>query len=200
MVHTLVVDEIGQLKRGFGMKTINTQQTTIPTTGDFQMHGKAYRFVFLMTLIFVSTTVWAKPEVVLSVSSEKEVIEKKNGKNVVKRVSAKDVESGQVLIFSLKYSNKGDEKAKNVVFDNPIPKETVYEIGSATGAGSNITFSINNGKDYKKPSLLTYEVMGPDGKRIRKKASPEQYTHVRWKIPSIPPGSGGELSYRARVR
>jgi len=191
--------------------TINDQQASIPTTGVFQMHGKGQRFVILTALFFVSitvsTTAWAKPEIVLSVTSEKEVIEKQNGKNVVKRVpakdiesGAKDIESGQVLIFTLKYSNKGNENAKNVVFDNPIPKETVYEVGSAKGAGSEITFSINDGKSYKKPSMLTYEIKGAGGKKIRKKASPEKYTNVRWIIPGVPPGAGGELSYRARVR
>lgn len=200
MVHTLGLAEIGYIKKGFEMKNQNYQTVKILTAGDFLMHGKAKRFVFLVMLIFASSTAWAKPEVVLSVSSEKEVVEKKNGKNIVKRVPAKDIESGQTLIFTLKYSNKGNENAKNVVFDNPIPKETIYEVGSATGAGSDITFSINDGKSYKKPSLLTFEFKGSDGKRVRKKASPEQYTHVRWVVPSVPPGGGGELSYRARVR
>jgi len=153
-----------------------------------------------MALLLVSSIAWAKPQIVLSINSEKEVIEKQNGKKIVKRVPATDVEPGQTLIFTLKYSNKGNENAKNVVVDNPIPKETVYEVGSAIGAGSDITFSINNGKDYKKPSLLTYEIKGSDGKPVRKKASPEQYTNVRWIIPSVPPGGAGELSYRVRVR
>jgi uncharacterized repeat protein (TIGR01451 family) len=200
LVHTLDVGEIGQIKRGFGMKIINDQQATTPATGVFQMHGKGQRLVTLMALLLITTTAWAKPEITLSVTSEKEVVEKQNGKNIVKRVPAKDVESGQVLIFTLKYSNSGNENAKNVVFDNPIPKETVYEIGSAKGVGSEITFSINDGKSYKKPSMLTYEIKGPDGKRIRKNASPEKYTNVRWVIPSVPPGGGGELSYRVRVR
>ncbi len=164
------------------------------------MHGIGQRFVILMALFLVSTTVLAKPEIVLSVTSEKEVIEKQNGKNIVMRVPAKEIESGQMLIFTLKYSNKGNENAKNVVFDNPIPKETVYEVGSAKGMGSEITFSINDGKSYKKPSMLTYELKGPDGKMIRKNASPEKYTNVRWVIPGVSPGGGGELSYRARVR
>ena len=164
------------------------------------MHRKGQRLVTLMALFLITTTAWAKPEIVLSVISEKEVIEKQNGKNIVKHVPAKDIESGQVLIFTLKYSNKGNENAKNVVFDNPIPKETVYEVGSAKGAGSEITFSINDGKSYKKPSMLTYEIKGAGGKTIRKNASPEKYTNVRWIIPGVPPGAGGELSYRARVR
>ena len=164
------------------------------------MHGKKQRIVTLMALILISTSAWAKPEITLSVTSEREVVEVVQGKKVVKRVPAKEVEPGQVLIFTLKYSNKGDEAATNVVFDNPIPKETVYELGSATGSGSKITFSINKGKDYKKPTLLRYEVKGSDGKTVKKKASPDQYTNVRWVISTVPPGSGGELSYRARVK
>ena len=164
------------------------------------MYGRGKKVAILAMLIFTSTTAWAKPEIVLSISSEKEVVEKQNGKDITRRVQATDVEPGQVLIFTLRYSNKGNEIAKNVVVDNPVPKETIYEVGSATGAGSAITFSINNGKDYKKPSLLTYEIKGSDGKLVRKKASPEQYTNVRWTIASVPPGGSGELSYRARVR
>ena len=156
-------------------------------------------FIFLLSLL-LSTTVWAKPKVELSMSSEKEITLKENGVDVVKRVPATEVEPGQILVFTLSYSNKGDEKATNVVFNNPIPKETVYEPGSAIGSGSEITFSIDGGKNYKKPSLLTYETRGPDGKPVKKKASPEQYTHVRWKISSVAPGGGGQLSYKARVK
>ena len=182
------------------MKTINNQYEKNPSRGDFIMHGNKQRFVIFMVLIFISATAWAKPEITLSVTSEKEIVVMDQGKKNVKRVTAKEVEPGQVLIFTLRYSNKGDEAATNVVFDNPIPKETIYKIGSAAGSGSNITFSINGGKDYKKPTLLTYEVKGSDGKTVKKKASPDQYTNVRWVIPSVPAGSNGELSFRAMVK
>ena len=154
----------------------------------------------MLVLTVVSATVWAKPEITLSVTSEKEIIEMNQGKENVKRVPAKEIEPGQVLIFTLKYANKGDEAATNVVFDNPIPKETVYEMGSAAGSGSDISFSINGGKDYKKPTLLIYEVKRSDGKTVRKKASPDQYTNVRWEISTVPPGSVGELTFRAKVK
>ena len=188
------------VKRGFGMKTGNYQYIKNPTIGDFLMHGKIQQFVTLIALILFSTSVWAKPEITLSITSEKEVIEMKNGKKIVKRVPAKEVDPGQVLVFTLKFSNKGDENATNVVVDNPIPKETVYVVGSASGVGSDITFSINGGKTFKKPTLLTYEMKGPDGKKIKKKASPEQYTNVRWVIPTVLPGKGGEVSFKARVK
>ena len=182
------------------MKNINLKQVLNLTIGEIQMHGKTQKLLMMLILATVSATVWAKPEITLSVISEKEIIEINQGKKNVKRVPANEIEPGQVLIFTLKYSNKGDEAATNVVFDNPVPKETVYEMESAEGSGSDITFSINRGKEYKKPTYLTYEIKGADGKTIRKKASPDQYTNVRWVIPNIPPGSSGELSFRARVK
>ena len=158
------------------------------------------RSLLLLLLLMMCGSAWAKPDVTLSMTSEKEVVEQKNGKQVVMHAPADEVEPGQVLIYTLKYANKGDEKATNVVIDNQIPKEVVYEIGSATGKGTEITFSINNGKDYKRPSLLTYEVKEADGRIVKKKASPEQYTNIRWVINEIPPGNSGELTYRARVK
>lgn len=164
------------------------------------MHGKK-RYGFLMlAMILVSGTAWAKPEVTLSIITEKEVKELQDGKEVVNHVIANEIEPGKVLIYTLRYANKGDEKATNVVIDNKIPKEVIYEVGSATGEASEITFSINNGKDYKRPSLLTYEVKESNGKVVKKIASPEQYTNIRWIISEIPPGGGGDLSYRARVK
>ena len=165
------------------------------------MHGKLKHIeLFLLMLLIISSTAWAKPEVTLSITSEKEVVEKQNGKEVVRYVRADEVDPGQVLVYTLSYANKGDEKATDVVVDNQIPKEVVYIVGSASGEGSVITFSINNGKDYKRPSLLTYEVKGPDGKTVRKIASPEQYTNIRWVINEVPPGGSGKLIYRAKVK
>lgn len=164
------------------------------------MRRKQQFGLLMLLMLFASSTAWAKPEVTLSITSEKEVKVQQDGKEVTRRVVANEVEPGQVLIYTLKYSNKGDEKATNVVIDNQIPKEVVYLIGSATGIGSEITFSINNGKEFKRPSLLTYEIKDADGRTVKKKASPEQYTNIRWVINEIPQGGGGELTYRARVK
>jgi len=164
------------------------------------MHGILRQTGLALLAFFICSVAWAKPEVTLSIVSEKEVKEQQNGKEVVKRVRADEIEPGQVLIYTLTYSNKGDEKATNVVFDNQIPKEVVYVVGSASDEEGEVTFSINNGKDFKRPSMLTYEVKGQDGKIIKKKASPEQYTNIRWVISVIPPGKSGKLSYRAKVK
>lgn len=164
------------------------------------MHVKSKTVCLALLMIMVASDAWAKPEITLSIISEKEIREQQNGKEVTRRVLAEEVEPGQELIYTLKYSNKGDEKATNVVIDNKIPKEVVYITGSATGKGSEVTFSINNGKDYKSPDFLTIDIKNADGKLVKRKALPEQYSHIRWQVKEVPPGFTGELTYRARVK
>jgi len=68
--------------------------------------------------------------------------------------------------------------------------------GSAFGNDAEITFSIDNGKTFKKPSLLTYEVKLPSGKIEKRTASPEQYTHIRWTVSVIPAHGSGQVVFR----
>ena len=156
--------------------------------------------VMAIVLLNAPMIVWAKPEITLTTVTEKEVVSDQNGNKVKRRVTAESVSPGQVLFFTLNYTNKGDEKAVNVVVNNPIPDGTVYVNDSAKGKGSDITFSIDQGKTFKKASLLTYEFAEASGKKKKLKASPEQYTHVRWVIKEVPPGASGSLSFQVRVK
>ena len=143
---------------------------------------------------------WGKPAIVVEMTTAREVVEKVNGQEVRKIVPATGVEPGQPLIYTIKYRNNGDEKATNVVINNPIPGGTVYLVGSATGAGGEITFSIDGGKSFKQPTLLSYEITDPGGKTVRKVATPEEYTNVQWLIKEVAPGQGGEVSFQVKVR
>lgn len=142
----------------------------------------------------------AKPEIVVDMKAEKEVEQIVNGKKTIKRIKAENADPGQKLIFTLRYTNKGNEKATNVKVDNPIPKEARYVVGSGTGKNSKMLFSIDGGKTFKLPSLLTYEETDAKGKKHKRKASPEQYTHVRWIIKEVPPGKSGQVGFHAMVK
>lgn len=142
----------------------------------------------------------AKPEITIEMTSAKEVIEIIDGREVKSLVVVTEIEPGHPLIFTLKYTNHGDEKATNVVIDNPIPQDTVYVVGSANGIGSEIKFSIDDGKTFKQPSLLTYAVNKSSGKPAKMTASPEQYTNIRWIIREIPAGHQGEVSFRIKLK
>ena len=158
-------------------------------------------FLALIALIFfIPAVAMAQPKITVNMKAEKEVVEVVSGKKITKRVAAKSTDPGQKLIFTLQYKNNGNEKATNVKVDNPIPNNTVYIVGSGIGKNSKMLFSIDGGKTYKQPSLLTYEATSPDGKKVKKQASPEQYTHVRWVITEVPPGKEGTVGFQVRTK
>lgn len=150
-------------------------------------------------LVALPLSAWAQPKVEISVKAEKEVTVSAKGKQVKKRIAAKGVQPGEELIYTLSYLNTGSEVAKDVVISDPIPAGTAYLPGSASELGE-VAFSIDKGKSFKKPTLLTYEVKAGDGKVQKRVASPEDYTDIRWTIPSVPAGGKGSVSFRVKVK
>lgn len=151
-------------------------------------------------LMFLPMDAWAKPEVKVAMTAEKQIAAVKNGKTVVKRVKADTVESGQTVFYTLTVTNQGDEKAANVVLNNPLPEGTVYFANSAYGEGTRIVFSVDGGRHYDVPARLMVQVKKADGSVEKHIAGPENYTHIRWTIAEIPPGKNLELGYRVVVK
>lgn len=157
--------------------------------------------IVLVTTLLVSLPLlaWARPNVAINIKAEKEVVVTENGKQIKKIVEAKDIFPGEVITYTLSYENKGDEAAANVALTDPIPAGTAYIVGSASEIGD-LTFSIDLGKSYKKPSLLSYEVTDKNGKVQKRVASPEEYTHIRWTLPSIAAGAKGSVNFKVKVK
>jgi len=149
-----------------------------------------------LVLLLLSAEVFAKSLVSISMKAEKEVTVNKEKK----MVAAKEVNPGDVIFYTLSYVNSGDETATNAVMDDPIPKGTVYLPGSAFGNDAEISFSIDGGKNFKKPSLLTYEVKLNNGKIEKRTASPEQYTDIRWTVSVIPAHGSGQVGFQVRMK
>lgn len=168
--------------------------------GETDMDIKSIFITFFAVLVLLPNLAFAEPKVSIKTIAEKEVVKTLNGKQVKEMVEAKNADPGEKLFFTLNYSNKGNEKAVNVKIDNPIPKDTSYVVGSGIGKNSKMLFSIDGGKTYKAPSLLKYTVTLTDGKKIKKQASPDQYTNVRWVINEIPPGGSGKVGFQVRVK
>jgi len=155
--------------------------------------------IFLSFFLVAPIAAWAKPAIVLEISTAKLVVENIEGREVRKFVPTNQAEPGQTLIYTIKYRNDGDETATNVVIDDPIPQGMSYLPGSASDKGE-LTFSIDGGQTYKKPSLLTYEITNSDGSREKRTASPEQYTNIRWQLPEVAAGTGDEVSFQVKVK
>ncbi|MDP2226513.1 MAG: hypothetical protein Q8J78_03440 [Moraxellaceae bacterium] len=156
--------------------------------------------VFLaLALPVLAAPVLAKPDLKMSIVAEKEIKVEENGKTVVKRVPATDTVAGEVLFYTLTYSNAGDEKATAVKVDNPLPQGVKYVAESASGAGADVSFSVDGGKSFAKPAQLTVEKVKA-GKKEKVKAEAVDYTTIRWVITEVKPGQTGQLGFHAQVQ
>jgi uncharacterized repeat protein (TIGR01451 family) len=161
---------------------------------------KLFSLIAILAVLLLPMAALAKPLVSVSITAEKEVTVVKSGQKVTKKVAATRIEPGDVIFYTLNYINSGDEAATSAVLDDPIPQGTVYLPGSALGAGAEITFSIDGGKSFKKPSLLIYEVKNPNGNMEKRTASPEEYTHIRWTISRIDAGAKGTVGFQVKIK
>jgi len=150
-------------------------------------------------LLLLAGAALAAPNVEIKIKAEKEKVVTKDGKKVTKLVTARETLPGDVIHYTILYRNTGNEEATNAVISDPIPEGTVYVPGSASENGD-LTFSIDKGKTFKKQALLTYDVTLPSGKAEKRVASPEEYTHVRWVVKSIPAGAKGQVSFKVKVK
>jgi len=156
---------------------------------------KFITLLMAMVLLMLSAEVFAKPLISVSMKAEKEVIVNKEKK----MIAADAVASGDVIFYTMSYVNSGDESAIDAVLDDPIPKGTVYLPGSAFGKDADITFSIDDGKNFKKPSQLTYEVK-INGKMEKRTAYPEQYTNIRWQVSAVPAHGNGQVGFKVKIK
>ena len=153
-----------------------------------------------VVLMLMPMDAWAKPEVTVVITAEKEITVVENGQTVVKRVAADTVESGQTIFYTLTVTNSGDEKAANVMLNNPLPGGTAYIGNSAFGKGATILFSVDGGKQFDTPSRLTVMAKKADGSMQKQAAAPDQYTDIRWTLSEVTPGKSLILGYQAGVK
>lgn len=126
---------------------------------------------------------------------EVEVVEK--GKKVIKRVPVDKAVPGSEIVYTTTFKNLISKPVGNIAITNPVPNDMVYKGGSALGANTVITYSVDGGKQYATPDKLT--VKTPEGKVRPALAS--DYTHIRWTYKGeLGVGKSGEVSFRAVIK
>ncbi|HJV35335.1 hypothetical protein [Geomonas sp.] len=153
----------------------------------------------LLALTLAAGAAFAAAKVGIKIKAEKEITTVKGGKKETRLIPAKKYAPNDLIVYTITYTNNGDQAATNAVIDDPIPAGTVYVPGSAKGEGSEITFSIDKGKTFAAPTLLTYETQA-GGKKEKHVAAPEEYTNVRWVVATIPAKASGKLEFKVRVK
>jgi uncharacterized repeat protein (TIGR01451 family) len=164
------------------------------------MKEKSVVTALLFTLLLLPAMAMAAGNVDVKIKTEKLTIVKKDGKKVEKLVPATKFQPGDTIVYTINYTNNAAEPVIDATINDPIPQGTIYIPDSAKGDGADITFSIDNGKTFKKPSLLVYEVKNPNGAFEKRTASPEEYTHIRWVISKIDADAKGTAGFKVKLK
>ena len=129
--------------------------------------------------------------------AEQEITTVNNGKKEIKRIPVSKAVPGDAIIYTTTFKNLIKKPAANIVITNPVPNDSVYQGGSGSGANTDITFSIDGGKQYAAPDKLI--VKTKEGKT--RPALPADYTHIRWAYKGeLGVGQSGEVSFRAVIK
>lgn len=163
------------------------------------MKGEIYLTGLILICLSLPSLSMAANALEIKIKAEKIAVIVKDGKKIERNVSTKKFQPGDTIIYTITYNNKSGEPAKDAVIDDQIPKGTTYLHDSASGAGADITFSIDGGKTFKKPTLLVYQVETVKGGKEQRVASPDQYTDIRWTLPLIPPQGSGKVTFKTMV-
>ena len=101
------------------------------------------------------------------------------------------------LIVSIRFTNVSDHVVDSIRITSPVPADVQYVPRSASGPGSEVLFSADNGRSFGRPEELT--ISAADG-TVRRAEAPD-YTHVRWILRApLDPGAAGVARFRAVPR
>ncbi len=156
---------------------------------------KTMRNLFMTLGLLLSLGVSAvHAEVTITSKSYQKVIKKKKAK----WVKATKVVPGNVVLYINTVANKGSENAKNLTVVNAVPEHMSYIKNSAKCKGKcDITFSIDGGKHFAKPSKL---IVKDKKTKKRRRARASEYTTIKWVIPSLKGGKKTTVQYKARLQ
>lgn len=140
------------------------------------------------------------PRLELKTMVEKETRVKKKGQGVTERSPAVKTMPGDVLIYTIAYSNAGQAPAVDARIVNPVPARTVLIPESAAGQDTTVLFSTDGGETWQKPPVMMKSKRS-GGVVESRPASPEQYTHIQWIVKKpVLPGQSGRVSFRTTVK
>ena len=101
---------------------------------------------------------------------------------------------GDEVVYTVTFTNIGEETAENVRITNPIPPQMRYVDGTAFGPGTDVLYSTDGGASYGVSGELM--VRSDDGSE--RPAGAADYTHIRWVLNApLDAGAKGFARFRA---
>lgn len=159
------------------------------------------RFISALSAAFLLTAfqppALAADAVEVKSIAQKDVETVKNGKKEITRGPVTRAVPGDEIVYTTTFRNLIKKPVGHIAITNPVPNDSIYKEGSATGANTDITFSVDGGKQFAAPGALS--VKTADGKT--RPAVATDYTHIRWTYKGeLGVGKSGEVSFRAVIK
>jgi uncharacterized repeat protein (TIGR01451 family) len=157
---------------------------------------------FLTSIFFLFGLAQAQQEVTkldLKTTAEKEAKVKKDGKITTKRIPLDKANPGDVVVYTITYSNVGKGPVLDAVIVDPIPKGVRYIADTAEGKDAEVMYSLDNGRTWQTEPVETLKKQ--DGSLERKPVSAERYTHIKWMIKKpVASGQSGRVGFKVTVK
>jgi uncharacterized repeat protein (TIGR01451 family) len=121
-------------------------------------------------------------------------IETRDGRRVQRFIPATVVSQGQVVFYTVQIRNPTSVPVRDATIVQRIPANTTYVAGSAAGPSADITFSVDGGQSFLREKELV--VAKPPAET--RKATPSDYTHIRWQLRNaLAPGAVALARFQA---
>jgi uncharacterized repeat protein (TIGR01451 family) len=158
----------------------------------------AFLLGFIVSGVAGETATAPRDGVIVSSALERVVATPAADGGVTLEVAAGTVAShADQLIYSAQFTNASAHVVDAVRVTSPVPADVKYVADSATGPGSQVLFSVDQGRTFGRPSELT--LAGADG--VLRTAAADDYTHVRWLLDApLDVGASGTVRFRAVPR
>ena len=167
-----------------------------PTPGFLRGFLGAWRLLLTTTMLAAASSVAAQVSLENTVQKV-ETFVNEAGEPQRRLVDADSVVPGDELRYTITFTNNGTEvvDAGSIVITNPIPAETVYLDGSASGSDTEIDYSVD-GENFGSAEELT--IGQGEAEAI---ASARDYKSIRWVYqPALEPGEAGDVSFNVRLK
>lgn len=152
-----------------------------------------FLILVLVSMTTLATAAWATEAVELRTQLVAEVRESAGTQErpTFRMVPATRLSQGQVVYYTVRITNPTPVFANKVQVSQQIPANTTYQVGSASGPGTEVEFSVDGGETFAAAGDLKL----PDGVT---RAPPERYTHIRWRLRNpLAPGATALARFRA---
>ena len=105
--------------------------------------------------------------------------------------------SGDTVFYTLEVRNTAPTSVQRPVVVYAVPAHMTYTADSAVGPGTEVSYSVDDGKSFDAPENL--RIQEPGG-NVRA-ATAADYTHIRWQLKNALKGNSvAFVRFRARVK